>query len=151
MIRLEEITPSNFLSACRLHLDEQQQRFVAPPVGILARGYVYRHDRARVYAITAGDTVVGLTMVRDLNESPACYDLQQFMIGQAYQRRGYGREALQQLLALLRQEGRYDAVELCVHRDAQAARKLYMQAGFTDTGYTDASTPDCLTLRYPLR
>ena len=102
MIHLEEITEANFTEALRLEVGEDQRRFVAPAAGILARGYVYRSNRARVYAIMAEDVMVGLALVRDLDEPPACYDLQQFMIDRRHQGRGYGGEALRQLLALLR-------------------------------------------------
>ena len=151
MIRLEEITEDNWLEALRLEVGEEQRRFVAPAVGILARGYVYRHDRARVYAITAEGVMVGLALVRDLDEPPACYDLQQFMIDRRHQGRGYGGEALRQLLALLRAEGRYDAVEVCVHREDLAARRLYERAGFADTGYVDPGAPECLNLMHHFR
>ena len=102
MIHLEDITEANFTEALRLEVGEDQRRFVAPAAGILARGYVYRHNRARVYAIMAEDAMAGLALVRDLDEPPACYDLQQFMIDRRHQGRGCGGEALRQLLALLR-------------------------------------------------
>ena len=151
MIRLEEITEDNWLEALRLEVGEEQRRFVAPAVGILARGYVYRHDRARVYAITAEGVMVGLALVRDLDEPPDCYDLQQFMIDRRHQNRGYGGEALEQLLALLKAEGRYDAVEVCVHREDAPARRLYAKDGFEDTGYVDPVAPECLNLMHRFR
>ena len=93
MIHLEDITEANFTEALRLEVGEDQRRFVAPAAGILARGYVYRSNRARVYAIMAEDVMVGLALVRDLDEPPACYDLQQFMIDRRHQGRGCGGEA----------------------------------------------------------
>ena len=151
MIHLEDITEENWLEALRLEVGEDQRRFVASPVGILARGYVYRRDRARVYAIMTEDVLVGLALVRDLDEEPACYDLQQFMVDRRHQGRGYGAEALRQLLARLKAEGRFDCVEVCVHRDALAARHVYGRAGFADTGYVDSAAPECLNLMHHFR
>ena len=151
MIRLEDITEDNFPAALRLEVGEEQRRFVAPAAGILARGYAYRRYRARVYAITAEGVMVGLALVRDLDEPPACYDLQQFMIDRRHQGRGYGGEALGQLLALLKAEGRYGAVEVCVHREDGPARRLYAKAGFADTGYVDPAAPECLNLMHHFR
>ncbi|MGN0747164.1 MAG: GNAT family N-acetyltransferase [Aristaeellaceae bacterium] len=151
MIHLEDITEANWLEAVRLEVGEAQRGFVAPAVGILARGYVYRHDRARVYAIMADGVMVGLALVRDLDEPPACYDLQQLMIDRRYQGRGYGGEALRLLLARLREEGRYDAVEVCVHREDAVALRLYGRAGFADTGYVDPAVPECLNLMHHFR
>ena len=73
------------------------------------------------------------------------------MIDRRHQGRGCGGEALRQLLAMLRAEGRYDAVEVCVHRENLAARRLYERAGFADTGYADPGAPECLNLVYRFR
>jgi RimJ/RimL family protein N-acetyltransferase len=88
--------------------------------------------------------------VKDLDEEPACYDLQQFMIDRRYQGRGCGTEALRLLLAALEQERKYDRVEVCVKKDAAAALRVYEKAGFVDTGYVDEAAPDCrnLALRF---
>ena len=77
MTELKEIDENNWLQAAQLKVAEEQKFFVAQSIGILARGYVYREDRARVFAISDGNELVGLAMVRDLDEEPACYDLQQ--------------------------------------------------------------------------
>lgn len=54
--------------------------------------------------IKAADKIVGVALVRDLDEEPACYDLQQFMIDQHYQNKGYGAEALKLILEMLEAE-----------------------------------------------
>ncbi|MGN1020938.1 MAG: GNAT family N-acetyltransferase [Aristaeellaceae bacterium] len=151
MIHLRDVNGDNWLEAVALEIGEEQRRYVASPMGILARGYAYRRDGARVYAIMEDATMIGLAMVRGLDEPPACYDLQQFMIDRRHQGRGCGTEALRQLLALLEAEGRYGSVEVCVHREALAARHMYDRAGFVDTGYVDPGAPECLNLMYHFR
>lgn len=150
MIHLVDIDETNFFAARALTLREDQRRFLDSPVGIIARGYVYRKERARVLAVTDGDTVAGLLLVKDMDEEPACYDLQQLMIDSRFQGQGYGKAALGLLLDDLRAERKYDAVEVCVHRDNAAALALFFGAGFTDTGYLDPDAPDCLNLMYVL-
>ena len=150
MIRLTEIDETNFFDARALTLREGQRRFLDSPLGILARGYVYRDQRPRVLAVTDEETVVGLLLVKDMDEEPACYDLQQFMIDSRYQGKGYGRAALELLLADLRKEGKYDAVEVCVDKANAAALALFTGAGFRDTGYVDPDLPECLNLMYAL-
>ena len=150
MIRLEEIGEHNFAQALRLSLDEEQLAFCADAAGILARGYAFRESNARVWAIVADGAMVGLALVRDLDEEPACYDLQEFMIDRRQQNRGYGRAALALILERLRAEGRYPCVEVCVHRADAAALRVYQDAGFADTGYQDPDLPDFLNLRCPL-
>ena len=146
MIRLTDVDETNFFAARALSLGEDQRRFLDSPLGILARGYVYRDQQPRVLAVADGETVVGLLLVKDMDEAPACYDLQQFMIDSRFQGRGYGKTALELLLNMLRSEGKYADVEVCVHRDNAAALALFTAAGFRNTGYVDPDAPDCLNL-----
>ena len=148
MIRLTEIDEKNWLEYVRLSIAEDQKRFLDSAVGILARGYAYRACRARVFGISADGVPSGLALVKDLDEEPACYDLQQFMIDRRYQGRGLGTEALRLILAELERERKYDCVEVCVKRDDAAALRVYEKLGFVDTGYVDEEALDCLNLRY---
>jgi ribosomal protein S18 acetylase RimI-like enzyme len=150
MIRLVEIAERNFFRVRQLKVGEDQQRFLDSPLGILARGYVYRAQRARVLAVERDGKIAGLMLVKDMDEEPACYDLQQFMIDRRFQGRGYGAAALGLLLDRLRQEKKYADVEVCVHRENDAALALFEGAGFVDTGYVDPDVPDCLNLMYRL-
>ena len=150
MICLADVNENNFEALRRLDVAPEQRRFLDSPLGILARGYVYRSSRARVIGIAEGETVIGVALVKDLDEEPACYDLQQFMIDRRFQGRGYGAAALGLLLDRLRQEKKYADVEVCVHRENDAALALFEGAGFVDTGYVDPDVSDCLNLMYRL-
>lgn len=146
-VHLEEIGEDNWLAVRRLSVGEDQRGFLDTAEGILARGYVYRDCRARVLAIFQADTPVGLALVRDLDEEPACYELQQLMVDAQFQNCGYGTQALRLLLSLLEKERRYDSVEVCVKAENAAALHLYQKLGFSDTGYVDPALPDCRNLR----
>ena len=148
MIRLTEVNEENWIDVVRLSVSEEQKRFLDRPIGIIARGYVYRNCNARVLTITADDQIVGVALVRDLDEEPACYDLQQFMIDQRFQNRGYGTEALKLILEMLKAEGKYTCAEVCVHKEDSAALRVYEKTGFVDTGYVDEDLPDCLNLMH---
>ena len=147
MVRLEEINEKNWLEVRRLAVKEEQRRFLDTPIGIIARGYLYRDCNSRVWAIRDGDAPVGLCLVRDLDEEPACYDLQQFMVDARHQGRGVGAAALKEVIRRLRAEGKYPCVEVCVHRDDIPALRMYEKAGFEDTGYVDEGAPECVNLR----
>ena len=146
MIRLAEITEDNWLEAASLSVGESQRGYVAPAVGILARGYVYRDCGGRVYVIENDGVHVGIALVREFTDEPLGYDLQQFMIDERYQRRGYGSAALGLILDELRREGRYDHVEVCVKKADAGAIRLYEKHGFTDSGYVDEDVPDALNM-----
>ncbi|MCH5192293.1 MAG: GNAT family N-acetyltransferase [Oscillospiraceae bacterium] len=151
MIQLIEVTEENWMSIARLSVTDRQKTFLDSPLGIIARGYVYRHCNARVIGIADGSQIIGVALVRDLDEEPACYDLQQFMIDKSFQNKGYGTEALKLIIKMLKNEGKYDCVEVCVNKEATPALKVYEKIGFVDTGYIDDDAPDCLNLMYYFR
>lgn len=146
MVRLIEITENNWFDVADLSVREDQRGYVAPAIGILARGYVYRNCNARIYAIDNNGTIIGAALVREFDDEPLGYDLQQFMIDQRYQGRGYGSDALAQILDNLREEGHYDHVEVCVKKDDAGAIHLYEKHGFVDSGYVDEDAPDSLNM-----
>ena len=146
MIRLTDVTEDNWPEVASLTVKDSQRNYVAPAIGILARGYVYRDCNARVFVIENDGTVVGTALVREFTDEPLGYDLQQFMIGREYQRRGYGFLALQLILDELRKENHYDHVELCVKKEDTEAIRLYEKCGFRDSGYIDEDVPDSLNM-----
>ena len=148
MIRLLDVTEKNWLEVASLSVDKEQKNFVAPAIGILARGYVYRNCNSRIIVFADDDNIVGAALVRDLDEEPACYDLQEFMIDRRFQNRGYGTKALNLILELLAAERKYECVEVCVNKEDAPALHVYEKAGFVDTGYIDDDVPDCLNLMY---
>ena len=146
MIRLTDVTEGNWDAVASLSVKDSQRNYLAPAIGIIARGYVYRNCNARVFVIKNDDTIVGVALVREFDEEPLGYDLQQFMIDQQYQGKGYGSDALALILDELRKEGHYDHVEVCVKKDDAAAIHLYEKHGFVDSGYIDEDVPDSMNL-----
>ena len=150
MISLIDITENNYLKVCELKVAENQQGFVASPVRILASAYAMRNNNARAWAIAdiEAKTIIGVIMVKDLSEDPACYTIEQFLIDHRHQNKGHGKQALKLAVDTLAKEQKYPAIEICVKKEASAAVTLYKNAGFTDTGYTDPENPDSHILRY---
>lgn len=146
MIRLASVTEDNWLDVASLTVKDYQKEFVAPAVGILARGYVYRGCNARIIVIENDGAIIGTALVREFTDEPLGYDLQQFMIDQEFQNRGYGFQALQLILDELRKENHYDHVELCVKKADTEAIRLYEKCGFRDSGYVDEDLPDSLNM-----
>jgi len=147
MIQLVDVNSQNLSEAAALSVSEDQKAFLSSAVGIIARGYAYRSCSAKVIGISDGQ-LVGIALVKDLDEEPACYDLQQFMIDRRFQHKGYGTEALRLILSQLGKERKYTNVEVCVDKRNTAALHMYGKLGFSDTGYIDESCPDCLNLVY---
>ena len=91
MIRLTDVDESNWLEIARLSVSEAQRRFLAPPIGIIARGYVYRDCNARVIGNSNDAEMVGVALVRDFIDEPVGYDLQQFILDERFHNRGIGK------------------------------------------------------------
>ncbi len=146
MIRLADVTEDNWCEAASLSVKENQKEYLAPAIGILARGYVYRNCNARIFIVENESIIVGLALVREFTDEPLGYDLQQFMIDQKYQGKGYGTAALELILKELRKEGHYDHVEVCVKKENIKAIRLFEKQGFVDTGYVDENVLDSVNL-----
>ncbi len=145
-MRLISVTEDNWMDIASLSVKEEQKGYVAPTIGILARGYVYRDCNVKIYAFENDGIIVGTALVREFADEPQGYDLQQFMVDEKYQRKGYGSQALQLILNELRTENHYDHVELCVKKADTEAIRLYRKHGFVDSGYIDEDLPDSLNM-----
>lgn len=149
MVELRAIDLENYRAVGALAVAPEQREFVAPSAYcIMARAYAARADNAHAAAVYAGEIPVGLLLVRELRDAPACYALDQFMIDVGHQHRGYGRAALRLVLKNFLEERKYPFAELCVKRADTSALALYLSEGFFDTGYIDPQEPDSLILRY---
>ncbi len=146
MLRLTEVTEENWTDVASLSVRDSQKGYLAPAIGILARGYVYRDCNAKIFVIENDGVIVGMALVRDFTDEPLGYDLQQFMIDGRYQGKGYGSAALELILEELRSENRFDRVEVCVKREDAAAIHVYLKHGFFDSGYIDEAAPDSINL-----
>lgn len=145
-IRLGVVTEGNWTEVVKLSVDEQQKKYLASPIGILARGYVYRDCNAKIWTIENDNKIIGLALVREFTEEPLGYDLQQFMIDRKYQGMGYGKRALGLILDCLKAEGRFEHVEVCVKKEDVGAIHVYEECGFVDSGYVDEECPDCVNM-----
>lgn len=137
MIHLEKITEKNFIDAFGLKLDAGQERFVSHPIRSLAQAYVYR-EQCQPFGIYDEEVMVGYVMVIYDYDIPE-YDLWHMMIDMSKQGRGYGRAALDQVLAYIRTKpfGASDRVTLTCNRENSRALRLYKSRGFVPTGAED--------------
>ena len=150
MISLVKIDESNKAKAEKLEVSENQKSFLDSAAGIIKRAEIYKNLNSHLFGIANGETLVGLALVKDFEEEPFAYDLQQFMIDKNFQGKGYGNEALKLILEYLKKEGRFESVEICVKKEDFSAIKLYEKVGFKNSGYIDENLPDCVNYIYNL-
>ena len=95
-ISLRKIDESNFLDCFHLKLAPGQETYVSHPIRSLAQAYVY-YNQCTPFGIYAGDKMVGYVMViYDYDEET--YNIWHMMIDSAFQGKGYGKAALQEVL-----------------------------------------------------
>ena len=137
MISLREITEENFIDAFNLKLSEGQEKYVSHPIRSLAQAYVYR-EQCKPFGIYNEDKMVGYVMVIYDYDIPE-YDIWHMMIDASQQGKGYGKEALNKVIAYIKTKpfGDSGKVMLTCNKDNAVALKLYSKIGFTETGVED--------------
>ncbi len=137
-IQYKPITSDNWRIFTQLKVKDEQKAYVAPNTTILAKAYAYRENNSLVYAIYDEDLPIGLLMQRDyMKDHNLICILDQFMISEQYQGLGYGKEALQLWISMVKAERKYVSIMLCYIDKDEIARNLYLRAGFLHTGEND--------------
>ena len=138
-VTLRPINEHNFLDAFHLELAPGQEAFVSSPIRSLAQAYVYR-NQCTPFGIYDGDTMVGYVMVIYDYDVPE-YDVWHLMIDAQYQHRGFGRAAMEQVLAYIAAKpfGDSPRVAMTCHERNTAALRLYESLGFSPTGMRDGA------------
>ena len=133
MISLRPVTADNIDEVLALRVREDQTAFVSTTAESLAQAYVYSAT-AFPFAVYDEETLVGFIMM-GYYEAKQYYTLWKFLIDQAYQHKGYGREALKQGIAYMKERFRITEIYTGVHPDNAVARRLYESVGFVSTGF----------------
>ena len=138
---LREITAATVREICELGVGPGQQGLVAPNAVSIAQAYF--EPAAWFRAVYAGDTPIGFAMLYDPTRTAqpeggrdTCF-LWRFMIDHRHQRRGYGAQALQLLVAQVRTLPGVTRFKTSFVPSPGNASALYERAGFRATGEVD--------------
>lgn len=130
-IRIAPVTRANRALVTALQLAPEQMAFVAGNAASLREAASDRDARPR--AVLAGDHVVGFLMYEAAEDDDEAR-IYRFMIDRASQGKGYGKAALRQVLEEIRRLGHISHVSICYEPENDAARRLYLAAGFVEQG-----------------
>lgn len=128
---MRDVTYENWEECIALRVSEAQRKMVAPNVYSLAQAKV--QPECVPLAIYADGTMVGFVMYA-LDRDDGNWWIYRLMIDERYQGRGYGRAALEQVIARIRQEPGCDKIIVSIKPDNTVARTLYRSVGFVETG-----------------
>ncbi|MFD1179447.1 GNAT family N-acetyltransferase [Paenibacillus puldeungensis] len=145
MITLRKITLDNRREMFRLEVAEDQRRFVASNLSSVASCYVLATNGGcpLPFAIYADEQMVGFVMivygitgyeVPEIADNNYC--ILRLMIGEQFQKQGYGREAMKKILDYIRTlpAGPAEYCWIPYEPDNLVAKKLYESFGFRDNG-----------------
>ncbi|HLW71746.1 MAG TPA: GNAT family N-acetyltransferase [Candidatus Binataceae bacterium] len=143
-VKLAKIDRSNWLAAIELKVLPEQRAFVATPIFSLAAALVRRWGDEYVYAshlICDGPAAVGFVCTVCDPTTTEEYWIDDILIDEHYQGRGYGRAAMVEVIRLTRREyPRCAVVKLSCHADNQQAARLYLSIGFKATGELNSAS-----------
>ena len=130
VVSLREITAETLRPILKLSVTPEQESFVAPNSVSIAEAHFANHAWFR--GIYADDTAVGFVMLSLQPDKPHYY-LWRFMLDHRYQRLGFGRRAMKQVIDFVRQQPRAGALILSYVRAEGGPGDFYAGLGFFDT------------------
>ena len=135
MVDFKAITEENFWTIIRMKRPENE-RYVASNAVSLAQAWLHRDNGdVHPFAIYADDEPVGFMMLdEDDHDGDNCLIIWRIMFPVEHQCKGYGTQAIQQIIDLARASGKYDAVLLDYAEGNSIAEHVYTKLGFRPTG-----------------
>jgi diamine N-acetyltransferase len=130
-ITLREITEETVRSILRLKVSQDQENFVASNAVSIAEAHFSKNAWFR--AIYADDTPVGFVMLY-IDEDKPEYDVWRFMVDKDHQGKGYGREAMLQVIEHVRALPGAKELYLSYVPGEGNPAPFYRKLGFNETG-----------------
>ncbi|HEX4884948.1 MAG TPA: GNAT family N-acetyltransferase [Casimicrobiaceae bacterium] len=150
-VTLREVTADTVLRVCKLDVAPDQRKLVAPNAVSIAQAHF--EPAAWFRAVCADDEPVGFVMLYDPRtavapEHPDSVFLWRLMIDAKHQRRGYGRQALELVIAHARTIPGMKRLRVSYVDAPGNPSPLYERAGFARTGEIDEGE---IVMELPLR
>ncbi|HZW03727.1 MAG TPA: GNAT family N-acetyltransferase [Anaerolineaceae bacterium] len=135
-VHLEPVTRDNFMAVVRLSVAPEQQGYVASNAFSLAESKYY--PELKPFAIYDRENLVGFLMY-GLDEDSGRVWIVRLMVATGQQGMGYGRAAMNQAIAAIRQAYPNDELYISFEPENEVAGRLYTSLGFEPTGEWDGS------------
>lgn len=132
-LSLKLITAENREECILLKPQKFQEKFVASNEDSLLKAE--QEPTSRPYGIYAEDSMVGFAL---FDEEPypddGYYWICRFMIDERYQRKGYGKAALEEIIRKMKSHPTCTKIRVSHVPDNSVVNQLYKQFGFVETG-----------------
>jgi diamine N-acetyltransferase len=137
-VTLQPLTRDNLWDVVDLKLHPGQENFVAPNIDSITNAYV--EPTFVPLAIYAGDELVGFAMYGQHPETGAWWVIR-LMIDRDYQGKGYGRAAMQAVIAEMTEKVGCGEIVTSFNPENTVAAGLYASLGFQPTGEVEGGEP----------
>jgi diamine N-acetyltransferase len=141
---LRDVTTQNVRAVCGLRVAPSQEKFVTSAAISLAEAYVHPQAWCRAVYSGGGD-LVGFVMLHDSTDGPG-FMLWRLLIDERFQRRGYGRAAVSQVVDYVTAQPEAHALKVGARRGDGSPRPFYESLGFRATGEVIDGDEDVLSL-----
>ena len=131
MISLKEIHRDNLDVVIKLKVKEEQKNFVASNVYSIAQAKA--QPELIPLAIYQEETVVGFIMYCMDTEDKE-YWIYRLMIDEAYQSKGFGRNAMEQVILKIKEDQSHHIIYISFEPENIGAKSLYESLGFIPDG-----------------
>ena len=131
-ITLRDITGDNYFQVLELKISPEQEaaKFVSPVVRSLADAWFYREEGITYpKAVYADEDLVGFIMYELDTEEQQVF-IWRFLIDQRYQGKGYGRQTIEVVMEMAKEQVVADYVD-----GNEPMKKILLDLGFEETGF----------------
>lgn len=126
MVELRTINEDNYQQCFGLKASVERESFVDPVTYSLAEAWVF-HEDTRPFAIYEDDKMIGFV---SMYVGEGNHQIINFLIDDAFQRKGLGTRAAKECIHYLRKEYNAGRVSVPVELENTAARKFWEKLGF---------------------
>ena len=140
-VTLRDITGDNYFQVLELKISPAQEaaKFVSPVVRSLADAWFYREEGITYpKAIYADEDLVGFIMYELDTEEQQVF-IWRFLIDQRYQGKGYGRQTIEAVLAMAKEQAQITKVVADYVDGNEPMKKILLDLGFEETGFDQDS------------
>lgn len=133
MVHFKGITEDNFDAVVQMRRPTGEN-FVASNMYSLAQAWLYRNNNdVYPFAIYNDELPVGFMML-DEDVEKRCLVIWRIMFPPEHQNKGYGTQAVKQIIQMARRSGKYDFMIADYVPENKIAKRVYEKLGFKPTG-----------------
>jgi len=147
MILFKEISEENYSEVIKLEINDFQKTFVGKIADSIEESK--KHEGFYPLVIYDNEIIIGFLMYNNYPEGTTNdkYWIRVIIIDKKYQKKGYGKKAMEKIINEIKKDKKHNKINLCVEKDNKIAISLYKKTGFIFDGRIFGDQP-VMELKY---